>query len=589
MKRVALEPGKCVVMHVDRALCATDTELLSSDILLWAATRYAERLFDDDSPLLEVFDERAEGPEAVARRLVSMLGALATRSIASAPADVVGAPDPARRETLWRLVEGLYDHWRAFDRFLVCHTDEPFHGDEASRPHRRFNESAERLQAMVRGIYRDIEENITGDHPRVYRQVAAAWNVGVLAAPGGWEPPAKYRDLIGAIPVIRQVIMSPPLILDPPSNTRTGRFEQASEDPLAGLAIDPSRWLCYPAQVGSMVVFVYIHQSFIGLGCALANLFELADERRIAAGPDAVYLFGAPPEQMARFGDLPTVFFDDPDTGLLVGAVPAEPRFGYFGYLKKMTLTLHNIAMMKRGRMPFHGALTRVVMRDGKAATILLMGDTATGKSETYEALRVLGHERIRELRMVADDMGSIEVADDGGLRGYGTEVGAFIRLDDLQKGYAWEQVDRAVIMSPQKVNARVVLPVTTVSEVVRGYPIDVILYANNHEQVDDAHRVLERFDFADAALADFRDGAAMSKGTTTSTGLTHGYFANPFGPAQLQDLHEPLARRVFDAAFERGLFVGQLRTRLGIEGMETEGPAAAARALVDLVEGEVR
>ena len=115
--------------------------------------------------------------------------------------------------------------------------------------------------------------------------------------------------------------------------------------------------------------------------------------------------------------------------------------------------------------------------------------------------------------------MGSLRV-DEGVVRAYGTEIGAFVRLDDLQQGYAFGQVDRAVIMSPQKVNARVVLPVTTIDEVLHGYPVDMLLYANNHEPVDAAHPVVERFDDAEAALPVFRAGAAMAKGTTTATGL---------------------------------------------------------------------
>ena len=43
----------------------------------------------------------------------------------------------------------------------------------------------------------------------------------------------------------------------------------------------------------------------------------------------------------------------------------------------------------------------------------------------------------------------------------YGTEMGAFVRLDDLQSGYAFGQIDRAIIMNPDEVNARVILPVT--------------------------------------------------------------------------------------------------------------------------------
>ena len=255
--------------------------------------------------------------------------------------------------------------------------------------------------------------------------------------------------------------------------------------------------------------------------------------------PTPCTVYGVPPAALARFGDLPTVFHDDEASRLLVAAVPLEDRFGYFGYLKKMVLTLHNVAAMDRGVMPFHGAYTRLVLADGSAAGVLLIGDTATGKSETLEALRIAGDERIREVRVIADDMGSLEVAADGRVLGYGTEIGAFVRLDDLQQGYAFGQMDRAIIMSPNRVNARVVLPVTSLDDVLRGYAVDYLLYANNYETVDDEHPVLERLPEEEAALAVFSDGAAMSKGTTTSTGLTHSYFANPFGPAQRREQHE--------------------------------------------------
>jgi hypothetical protein len=75
-----------------------------------------------------------------------------------------------------------------------------------------------------------------------------------------------------------------------------------------------------------------------------------------------------------------------------------------------------------------------------------------------------------------------------------------------------------------------------------------------------------------------------MSKGTTTSTGLTRGYFANPFGAAQREQEHEAIAGRTFAAAFDAGVFVGQLRTRLGIEGFAATGPHEAAAALLDQI-----
>ena len=262
----------------------------------------------------------------------------------------------------------------------------------------------------MRDLYRDVAENITGGRPRVYRQVAAGAEVGVYAVQHQWPAPARYRELLAGIPFVRQLLMYPPLLLDPPTNTRTGAFSEVADNPLDGLVLEREQWLCYPALVGRLVVFVYFHQRFAGLGLSLANLFELASDDEIAAGPDAVYLYGVPGGALDRFGELPTVFHDDRGDRMLVAAVPLEDRFGYFGYLKKMMLTLHNVAAMDAGCMPFHGAYTRLVLDDGRAANVLLIGDTATGKSETLEALRVLGDERIRELRIIADDMGSLEV-----------------------------------------------------------------------------------------------------------------------------------------------------------------------------------
>jgi hypothetical protein len=180
--------------------------------------------------------------------------------------------------------------------------------------------------------------------------------------------------------------------------------------------------------------------------------------------------------------------------------------------------------------------------------------------------------------------MGSLEITPDGRVLGYGTEVGAFVRMDDLQPGYAFGQIDRAIIMNANQVNARVVLPVTTYNNLMRGWPVDYVLYANNYEAIDASHPAIDLFQSPGEALEVFREGASMSKGTTTSTGLVRNYFANIFGPLQYQDLHESLAKQYFKAFFASGIEVGQLRTQLGIPGMERTGPMAAAQALLDKI-----
>jgi hypothetical protein len=328
---------------------------------------------------------------------------------------------------------------------------------------------------------------------------------------------------------------------------------------------------------------VYFHEKFFELGFTMSNLFELADDATLQQKPDAIFLFGMPENSLDHLAELPTVFYDDGD--LLVGAIPRRAEFGYFGYLKKMILTLHNIRVMQAGKMPFHGAMVSLQLKGGKSANILLFGDTGAGKSETLEAFRSLAGAQIREMTIVADDMGSLDFGPDGHILASGTEIGAFVRLDDLQPGYAFSELDRSIIMNPSQTNARVVLPVTSYENVVRGFPVDIVLYANNYETVDDQHPVVAPFSTPAAALKVFREGAAMSKGTTTSTGLVHTYFVNVFGPMQYPELHDEIARRFFEGFFEQKTLVAQLRTRLGLPGWEHSGPEVAARALLDLLE----
>ena len=107
-----------------------------------------------------------------------------------------------------------------------------------------------------------------------------------------------------------------------------------------------------------------------------------------------------------------------------------------------------------------------------------------------------------------------------------------------------------------------------------------MMLYANNYDPVTEATPIIEFFHSPEEALDVFRAGARMAKGTTDETGLVHSYFGNIFGPPQFRELHEELAQRYFEKAFELGIQIGQIRTRLGIEGMERDGPRLAAEAL---------
>lgn len=579
--------GNKVIMLLRDRVCETPEELLASELFLQVLTRFIDDLKRKHSPLLEIFGKEPQSIQLPdVQELVDVFQVLHKLNIDAVSKLVKNGDRYIKNPSLLlTFAENLYNYWRQFERFIICDST----GDRLDkRPYRTFNSTIESLTHLVRQTYRDVEENITGQHPAVYRQVSAGAEVAVIALPKQIALPEGSYQKLRTIPLIRQLLLYPPLLLNPPMNKRTGKFERIAGNPLDLLDINPVEWLCYPAKVGPLLILVYIHEKFFELGLSLCNLFEVAEDDFLDRPIDAVYLFGVPGNALDSLAPMPTVFYDDVENGLLAAACPNNNEFAYFGYLKKMVLTLHNIKIMKMGRMPFHGAMVRIVTKNSGSWTVLIIGDTGAGKSETLEAFRTIGEAAIEEIIIIADDMGSLETDERQKVMGYGTEVGAFVRLDDLQPGYAFGQLDRSIIMNPNQVNARIVLPVTTYEQVVKGYPVDMVLYANNYEEVDEDHPIIGRLSSPDAALHVFREGTAMSKGTTTSTGLVHTYFVNVFGAVQYKPLHDQIAKKFFEAFFDNNTFVGQLRTRLGIPGWERRGPEEAARALLSMLSGEM-
>jgi len=569
------------ILRVSNRVCINSEELLTSEPFMTFYHAYLDSLKRKQSTLLNIFADKdfSEDDVKLLQETLYYLNSLPAEKVMKL---VDGSDVFFRNTTLFNeFVEQFYNYWRRMHRLVIC--DSVFDRLD-KRPYRTFNDLVESLMHLVRSTYRNIQENITGNHPKIYRQVSAGAEVGAIALPHKLTYPNDSFKMLDEIFVIRQVLIYPPMIFNTPMNKRKGEFARVYQNPLEGMQLNPKEWLCYPARVGPLLIAIYFPLNFFELGFSLSNLFELADEEDLKRKPDAVYIYGAPVENAPSVDGNETVFFDDEEHNIMVGSVPLKNEYAYFGYLKKMILTLHNIIRMKSGCLPFHGAMIKITMRDKLPFSVLIMGDSGAGKSESIEALRMIASEDIEDLTVVADDMGSIATDEHGRLIAYGTEMGAFVRLDDLQSGYALGQIDRTIIMNPDQVNARVVMPVTRYEYIMEGTPIDCVFYANNYDAVDEQHPIIERFENAGDALEVFRRGAVMSKGTTTTSGIVENYFANIFGPVQYRELHESLAQKYFQKMFDQNIFVGQLRTQLGVAGQEQSGPQLSAKALLEMI-----
>jgi len=277
-----------IILRVRNRVCNTTEELLSSELYNSVLHRYIDELKQQRSKLLGIFPTGIvdEGQIDVLKQTLFFLLNLPAEKVAKL---VEGSASFFHDPFLFNeFVEQLYNYWRRQHRLVIC--DAVFDRLD-QRPYRTFNDFVESLMHIIRSAYRNIQENITGDHPKIYRQVSAGAEIGAIALPTRIMYPQGLYQNLDEVFIIRQVLMYPPLIFNTPTNKRDGVFEKVSRSPLEGLKLNPQEWLCYPARVGSLLVMVYFSLELFELGFSLSNLFELANESDLKVKPDAVFLF----------------------------------------------------------------------------------------------------------------------------------------------------------------------------------------------------------------------------------------------------------------------------------------------------------
>ena len=513
--------------------------------------------------------------DSLARELVDILKLLTVMNIDEISSKINKYHNLNKeKDGVLKIVEEFYNYWRNLERYSIIEQKEDSRGVGVVN----FVEINEKLKNMILQAYRRIEMNVLGEWPKVYRQVPAAADASIMIRKFDKKYPEIYQSL-NDIPFITQVMIETPYITYTKSNKRDGIFEEVYENPILDSNINSPHFFCYPAKVGDNLIYIYFHRDLLTHGVSASNLFELADVKEIEnKKPDAIYIYG-PKDK----GERKNSFYYDKENKLYVGYVAYSDEVDYFGYLKKMVLTLNNVINIKKEYLPIHGAGLSVVLQNNKTVNIVILGDSGAGKSESIEAFRTLAKDYIKEMTIVFDDMGSFRIKN-GKVYAYGTEIGAFVRLDDLDAGYAFKQIDRSIFMNPDKINSRLIMPVATFDEINLAYQVDFFLYADNYSAVLDGCDSIEIFDKKEEALRVFKRGARLAKGTTTETGLVQTYFANPFGPVQKRKECDRLLDKYFDNLFENNIKVGTIKTQLGLSHMEFEGPRSAAIELFELI-----
>lgn len=550
------------IINFNASYARNSQELLSSSTFANFVRNFIEDLKNHNDDLYNYILQKMTEREA-AFEIVKLLRQLSVLGM-----DEIESVYLNDKDKLLEFIEELYNFWKAHQRFSIVNKGFGNAISESS-----FVQADSNFNQVIRTMYRSIEEKILGRKNSVYRQMQAGTNASMAIRYNKTKLSDKY-DALKNIPFIDSLMLRTPMLLHPKSNKRTGTFENREDNPIASFSGDSDSWFCYPAKIGGLLAFIYFHRDFISSAVSLGNLFELANEDECRNKPDLMCLFGN------EDGLDQCTFHHDEKDDIWIGCVSYSERIEYFGYIKKMSLTLHNLAMMKKGWLPIHGAFVNITLKNGKRKGIMLMGDSGAGKSESIEALRALGNDKIKDIEVVFDDMGTIHI-ENGVPYGQGTEIGAFIRLDDLDPGTPYRDMDRSIFMNPESSNARVITPAAPYDVISMNHSIDLFCYANNYDET----MGIRKIDDMDEAKAICTLGKRMALGTTQEVGISTTYFANPFGPMQQQEICGPLIDKVFDNLRENNVFVGEIFTHLGFSKEDREGLQIAAKQLLEFIE----
>lgn len=468
-----------------------------------------------------------------------------------------------KRNDILNLIDSIFDYWRKIERYLVF-----VNTHRLRYQHREFVEKLREFSDSIADAYRDIYELVSCKEQTVYRELPSGSNAGVLLTQSKVSLPDSLKFL-DEIPLMEMVETRPPFIIKTRQNKRVGfYFEQDKK--VTSSDFDSKNAYGVLINICNKKALVYFDLDYMGFIVALGNLFKVetyTEDKKDQI--DFVVLFGT-----TNTGDKCYYYKEN---GKYIGVLPKQANIDYFGYAKKMILTLFNLIMIEEKLLPIHGAGIQI-RRDNKVKNFVILGDSGAGKSETIEAIKNLYKDQY-QIETIFDDMGTFHLDNDG-VNMTGTEIGAFVRLDDLDQGYSLRSADRAVFLNIDEVNSRVVIPIEDEMMAFCKHHVDCFLLADNFTDNKDG---IVFYKDANQAIPDFLLGKRMAMSTTSETGIVTTFFANPFGPVQKEEEVRKFLPNYFERLFKDNIPVGKIYTRLSLD--RKDGPKIGASKLIELFE----
>lgn len=450
-------------------------------------------------------------------------------------------------------LDAFYDFYRFKERYLILNND--------NYSHRELVKDFSRFSTLIINTYRDLYETVLEDEQKIYRNLASGANAALLFK-NEHLTLSSSLSFLKDVPVLDSLVTQPPFFVKTKENKRKGYFEY-KKDLVTEKDFNKDKAYALLIKIYNKKGLIFINEEYLSFVVALANLFEIAPFKK-GDEVDFYVLFGVDNKEG-------TYFYLDEEK--YVGVLSNSYGIDYFGYAKKIILTMFNLTMIKEKSLPIHGAGVKI-SKGEKSKTIVFLGDSGAGKSETLEEIKKeFGSEYV--VSPIFDDMGTFHIINDE-IYTSGTEIGAFVRLDDLDLSYSLESADRSIYFNIDEDNSRLVMPLVTFKTASSLFKVDAFFLADNFST---SPKKLTLFKTPEEALTEFKKGERVALNTTTEKGKVSTYLANPFGPMQEKDFVETYINSYFELMFKNNVPVGRLLTSLSFDNKK--GPALAAQELI--------
>ncbi|MDR0423228.1 MAG: hypothetical protein LBH46_01415 [Rickettsiales bacterium] len=553
---------KSVVLNFSKGYCKTHQDIFNSSCFYRILELYLEKIGKNDTLTFGHFKSCfGETNDLIIEGLIAFFKATIEEKLEQTKIKYKDIFE--KQDITLNFIWDFYNYWRSYERYAIfgANNDGNF-------------ESITNFTALILKTYRKIRETLIESKNKIYRQLNAGINLSIVLSN------AKiYEDIypqLKGVNFIDTIILQPPFFINNSGETIVGNFDEVNENPLTSIKLDKNKWLCLPLKIADKIAFVYFHGNFMSNGIALSNIFEIAEAKDYEnRKPDLILVFGAEDNKPG----VRTNFYQDKDKGITIGYISHDVSVDYFGYMKRMLLTIFNIQILDEGKLPVNGYLANITLKNGNSYNIIIVGDSSSGKHETIRAFETLATEYIKEIQSVFSDIGYLYMKD-GQIYASGTETGVFMKFTELSGSDTYKTMDRGIFINLENENnIRVATALNSSGITTAGYKVDYFLYANNYEEGTECNI----FDSSEEAIKVFTEGKRVVR-TDNSKVEESVLFANKYGALQRENETKKLIEKYVKQMIENKVFVGEIRTGASLGSYADKGPLLVARKLFDSI-----